>query len=90
MKEAKARFPHVDIVVGNIATGEAAKMLALSIPGAKDICIELNSLSKSSNMPGWRIGMVATNSIFMQWILRVKSNMPKRLNSCLSKGRVIK
>lgn len=47
----------------------------LSIPGAKDICIELNSLSKSSNMPGWRIGMVATNSIFMQWILRVKSNM---------------
>ncbi|MBR5855916.1 MAG: aminotransferase class I/II-fold pyridoxal phosphate-dependent enzyme [Bacteroidales bacterium] len=47
----------------------------LSIDGAKDICIELNSLSKSSNMPGWRIGMVGTNSIFMQWILRVKSNM---------------
>lgn len=47
----------------------------LSVPGAKDICIELNSLSKSSNMPGWRIGMVATNSQYMQWILRVKSNM---------------
>ena len=47
----------------------------LSIPGAKDICIELNSLSKSSNMPGWRIGMLATNSEFLQWILRVKSNM---------------
>ncbi len=47
----------------------------LSVPGAKEICIELNSLSKSSNMPGWRIGMAATNSVFMQWILRVKSNM---------------
>ncbi len=47
----------------------------LSVPGAKDICIELNSLSKSSNMPGWRIGMLATNSEFLQWILRVKSNM---------------
>lgn len=47
----------------------------LSVEGAKDICIELNSLSKSSNMPGWRIGMVATNSQFLQWILRVKSNM---------------
>lgn len=47
----------------------------LSVEGAKDICIELNSLSKSSNMPGWRIGMVGTNSTFMQWILRVKSNM---------------
>ena len=47
----------------------------LSVGGAKDICIELNSLSKSSNMPGWRIGMLATNSEFLQWILRVKSNM---------------
>ncbi len=47
----------------------------LSVPGAKEICIELNSLSKSSNMPGWRIGMVATNSEFLGWILRVKSNM---------------
>lgn len=47
----------------------------LQIEGAMDICIELNSLSKSSNMPGWRIGMVATNSTFMEWILRVKSNM---------------
>ena len=47
----------------------------LSIPGAKDICIELNSMSKAHNMPGWRIGMLATNSRFLQWILRVKSNM---------------
>lgn len=56
-----------------ILTGKPLSIL--SVPGAKDICIELNSLSKSSNMPGWRIGMLATNSEFLQWILRVKSNM---------------
>ena len=47
----------------------------LSVPGAKDICIELNSLSKTFNMPGWRIGMLASNRQFVEWILRVKSNM---------------
>jgi len=47
----------------------------LSVPGAKACCIELNSLSKSHNMPGWRIGMVASNPRFIQWILKVKSNI---------------
>lgn len=47
----------------------------LQIPGAKDICIEMNSMSKSHNMPGWRIGMVSSNSTFIEWILRVKSNV---------------
>lgn len=47
----------------------------LEIEGAKDCCIELNSLSKSHNMPGWRIGCVSTNAQFLNWILRVKSNM---------------
>ena len=47
----------------------------LSVPGAKDICIEMNSLSKSHNMPGWRIAMLASNARFVQWILKVKSNI---------------
>lgn len=47
----------------------------LQIEGAKDICIELNSLSKSHNMPGWRMAMLASNSEFVQWILKVKSNI---------------
>ena len=47
----------------------------LSVPGAKDICIELNSMSKSHNMPGWRMGVVATNSTFREWIVKVKSNV---------------
>lgn len=46
-----------------------------SIKGAKDIAIELNSLSKSHNMAGWRVGMVAANNDFIQYILRVKSNV---------------
>ena len=47
----------------------------LSVDGAKDICIELNSLSKSHNMSGWRIGMLASNKEFVQWVLKAKSNI---------------
>ena len=47
----------------------------LSVEGAKDIAIEMNSLSKSHNMPGWRIAMIASNPTFIQWILKVKSNI---------------
>ncbi len=47
----------------------------LGVEGAKDICIELNSMSKAHNMPGWRMGMLASNAQFVQWILKVKSNI---------------
>jgi aspartate/methionine/tyrosine aminotransferase len=47
----------------------------LSMPGAKDVCIELNSLSKSHNMSGWRMGMLAANPQFVKWVLRAKSNV---------------
>ncbi len=47
----------------------------LAVPGAKECCIEFNSMSKSHNMPGWRIGMLASNAEFVQWILKVKSNI---------------
>ena len=39
----------------------------LSVPGAKECCIEFNSMSKSHNMPGWRIGMLASNAEFVHW-----------------------
>ena len=45
------------------------------VEGAKDICIELNSLSKSHNMAGWRMGIVCANPTFISWILKVKSNI---------------
>ena len=47
----------------------------LSVEGAKDIAIEMNSLSKSHNMAGWRMAMLASNPTFIQWILKVKSNI---------------
>jgi len=47
----------------------------LSIPGALEVAIELNSLSKSSNMAGWRIGMLVANESRINEILRFKSNM---------------
>ena len=47
----------------------------LSIAGAKDIAIEMNSMSKSHNMAGWRMGMLASNPTFIEWILKVKSNI---------------
>jgi aspartate/methionine/tyrosine aminotransferase len=47
----------------------------LAVKGAKECCIEFNSMSKSHNMPGWRIGMIAANPTFISWILKVKSNI---------------
>ena len=47
----------------------------MQVEGAKDCCIEFNSMSKSHNMPGWRVGMVVTNSTWIQWILKIKSNI---------------
>ncbi len=51
------------------------KLSILSIEGAKDICIELNSMSKSHNMAGWRMAMLASNAQFIKWVLAVKSNV---------------
>lgn len=45
------------------------------VPGAKDYCIEMNSMSKSHNMPGWRVAMCASNKTFISWILKIKSNI---------------
>ena len=50
-------------------------MSLLQIPGALDIAVEMNSLSKSHNMAGWRVAMAASNATFISWILKVKSNI---------------
>ncbi|MCK9423947.1 MAG: aminotransferase class I/II-fold pyridoxal phosphate-dependent enzyme [Bacteroidales bacterium] len=47
----------------------------LSIDGAMDVALELNSLSKSHNMAGWRMGLVAGNAEYIKSILEIKSNM---------------
>ncbi len=47
----------------------------LQVEGAKDCCIEFNSMSKAHNMPGWRVGMCISNAEFIRWILKIKSNI---------------
>lgn len=50
-------------------------MSLLSVDGAKDVVIELNSLSKSHNMAGWRVGALCGAKERMEEVLRFKSNM---------------
>lgn len=50
-------------------------MSIMQIPGAKDYCIELNSMSKSHNMPGWRVAMMLSNKDYTSWIFRIQSNI---------------
>ncbi len=47
----------------------------MQVEGAMDCCLEFNSMSKSFNMPGWRVGMVVGDADFISWILKVKSNI---------------
>ncbi|MBO7167225.1 MAG: aminotransferase class I/II-fold pyridoxal phosphate-dependent enzyme [Bacteroidaceae bacterium] len=54
---------------------DGERLSILQVPRAKECCIEFNSMSKSHNMPGWRVGMLATNAQFVQWILKVKTNI---------------
>jgi aspartate/methionine/tyrosine aminotransferase len=51
------------------------KYSLLSVPGAMDVALELNSLSKAHNLAGWRIGMLAGRGDYLAEILRFKSNM---------------
>lgn len=50
-------------------------MSMLSVPGARDVVLELNSLSKSHNLAGWRVGMLCANAERIEEVLRFKSNM---------------
>lgn len=60
----------------------------LSIPGAKDTVLELNSLSKTFNMAGWRVGMVIGHEDHIQAILKVKSNMDSGMFYGIQKGAI--
>ncbi len=63
-------------------------MSILSIQGAKEIAIELNSLSKTFNMAGWRVGMVLGDKEKIEAILKVKSNMDSGMFQGLQKGAI--
>ncbi len=50
-------------------------MSLLQVPGAKDHCIEFNSMSKSHNMPGWRVAMMISNAQYISWMFKIQSNI---------------
>ncbi|MFI1745177.1 pyridoxal phosphate-dependent aminotransferase [Thalassobellus sediminis] len=60
----------------------------LSVEGAKDVCLELNSLSKTFNMSGWRVGMVVGSDTHINNILKVKSNMDSGMFYGIQKGAI--
>lgn len=60
----------------------------LQVEGAKDIAIELNSLSKTYNMAGWRVGMVIGNAKNIESVLKVKSNMDSGMFFGIQKGAI--
>ncbi|MFD0989158.1 pyridoxal phosphate-dependent aminotransferase [Mariniflexile jejuense] len=60
----------------------------LSVKGAKDVCLELNSLSKTFNMAGWRVGMVVGDSTHINNVLKVKSNMDSGMFYGIQKGAI--
>lgn len=55
---------------------------------AKDVCLELNSISKTFNMAGWRAGMVVGNYEYVSAVLKVKSNMDSGMFYGIQKGAV--
>ncbi|MFT5862134.1 MAG: LL-diaminopimelate aminotransferase [Flavobacteriales bacterium] len=60
----------------------------LDIPGAKEVALELNSLSKTFNMAGWRVGMVMGSAEHINQVLKVKSNMDSGMFYGVQKGAV--
>ena len=60
----------------------------LSLPNAKEVCLELNSLSKTFNMAGWRVGFVLGSNEHINAILKVKSNMDSGMFYGIQKGAI--
>ncbi|WP_299058562.1 aminotransferase class I/II-fold pyridoxal phosphate-dependent enzyme [uncultured Polaribacter sp.] len=60
----------------------------LQVDGAKDIALELNSLSKTFNMAGWRVGMLLGKENYINEVLKVKSNMDSGMFYGIQKGAI--
>jgi len=60
----------------------------MAVPGAKDVAIELNSLSKTSNLAGWRVGMLTAKESWLKAIVQVKSNMDSGMFYGIQQGAI--
>lgn len=59
-----------------------------NVPGARDIAIEMNSLSKCLNMAGWRVGVMVASERFVRWVLQVKSNIDSGQPRAIMEGAI--
>ncbi|MGK7393883.1 MAG: pyridoxal phosphate-dependent aminotransferase [Candidatus Cyclobacteriaceae bacterium M3_2C_046] len=59
----------------SLILNDTSPLSLLAIPGAKDVCLELNSMSKSHNMAGWRVGWISGDRSYLEQIIKVKSNV---------------
>jgi LL-diaminopimelate aminotransferase len=60
----------------------------LEVSGAKEVAMELNSLSKTFNMPGWRVGMLCGKEEWVKAVMKVKSNMDSGMFLGIQKGAI--
>lgn len=63
-------------------------MSILSVPGAEDVAIEMNSLSKCLDMAGWRVGVAVAKPQFIRWILSIKSNVDSGQPRAIMEGAI--
>ncbi|HIE45841.1 MAG TPA: aminotransferase class I/II-fold pyridoxal phosphate-dependent enzyme [Flavobacteriaceae bacterium] len=63
-------------------------MSILAVNGAKEVALELNSLSKTFNMAGWRVGMLVGKAGYIKTVLQVKSNMDSGMFYGIQKGAI--
>ncbi|MGY2130731.1 pyridoxal phosphate-dependent aminotransferase [Hymenobacter sp. HD11105] len=61
----------------------------LAVPGAREVALELNSLSKSHNMAGWRVGMLVGRAEWLQQVLRFKSNLDSGMFLPVQRGAIV-
>jgi aspartate/methionine/tyrosine aminotransferase len=64
------------------------QLSVFQIEGAKDVALELNSLSKTFNMAGWRVGMLTGSATLIDSVLKVKSNMDSGMFYGIQKGAI--
>jgi LL-diaminopimelate aminotransferase len=74
-----------DMAYSEVAYDEYVPPSFLETPGARDVAIEVNSLSKSYNMTGWRIGMAVGNADMIDALMRVKSNLDSGIPNAIQK-----
>jgi LL-diaminopimelate aminotransferase len=72
----------------SLVLNKKAPISLLSVPGAKEVAIELNSMSKSHNMAGWRLGWIAASKTYIDAVLTIKSNVDSGMFWALQEAAV--